>query len=190
MRIANSRRGVNEWTGAWPLICRQRDKGSHTQEALSNPWLDQCVCVVYIRVLYVLYKLEYTSIVRPLGLTTHFLALTFITVVPFFAGHSFGIVWVQRPSPIVTQLPESCGNKARIYIANPSICNHHHIIIIIIIIIIKIIIITTLDELVLKLDVIPLQTHVKRPQGGGQHTQCEGCAKVFARRYQMHFLTN
>ena len=134
MRIANSRRGVNEWTGAWPLICRQRDKGSHTQEALSNPWLDQCVCVVYIRVLYVLYKLEYTSIVRPLGLTTHFLALTFITVVPFFAGHSFGIVWVQRPSPIVTQLPESRGNKARIYIANPSICNHHHIIIIIIII--------------------------------------------------------
>ena len=65
---------------------------------------------------YCIYVLEYTPIVRPLGLTTLFLALTFITVVPFFAGHSFGIVWVQRPSPIVTQLPESRGNKAMIYI--------------------------------------------------------------------------
>ena len=56
------------------------------------------------------------------------------------------------------------------------------ILIIIIIVVVIIIIIVTLDELVLKLDVIPLQTQVNRPQGGGQHAQCEGCAKVFAQK--------
>ena len=58
---------------------REREGGgvTHTQEALFNPWLDQHCSVLY----------TYISVFAhcaPLGLTTNFLALTFITVVEFF----------------------------------------------------------------------------------------------------------
>ena len=65
---------------------------------------------------------------KPPGLTTHFLALTFITVVPFLSGHSFGIVSTSVPAHCDPTAPveETKPGFTLTNMDQPTICNHHH----------------------------------------------------------------
>ena len=148
---------MNESTGAWPLICKQRrqrererrvththlkthsaeklnkykekerEEGSHTHRRLCST-----LGLTTTTAAYCTYISVYAHC-APLGLTTNFLALTFITVVEFF-HRTF--IWhcVLASHPLWPNCP-SGGNKARIYIG-PTL--QFVIIIILIVIIISI----------------------------------------------------
>ena len=103
---------------AGPSFVRRETKGmgvAHTQGALFNPCLDHSlVCIHVYSCVYFYHNLcalvYICNLCEALGLTTHFFALAFITVVPFLLRHSFAIVWV-RVLAFVTQLPRSMETK-------------------------------------------------------------------------------
>ena len=103
---------------AGPSFVRRETKGTgvaHTQGALFNPCLDHSlVCIHVYSCVYFYHNLcalvYICNLCEALGLTTHFFALAFITVVPFLLRHSFAIVWV-RVLAFVTQLPRMMETK-------------------------------------------------------------------------------
>ena len=105
-------------THAGPSFVRRETKGmgvAHTQGALFNPCLDHSlVCIHVYSCVYFYHNLcalvYICNLCEALGLTTHFFALAFITVVPFLLRHSFAIVWV-RVLAFVTQLPRMMETK-------------------------------------------------------------------------------